>query len=83
MVELLRKFVPFTVNVNVAAPAVTLLGEMETSVGTGLFPTALIVKVKEFDVPPPGAGVITVTAAVPAVATRAALTEAVNCKELT
>lgn len=77
------KFDPFAVNVNPAAPAVALVGVMETSVGTGLFPTALIVNVKVFVVPPPGAGVTTVTGTVPAVVTNAALTVAVNCNPLT
>ena len=83
MVEVLIKFDPFAVNVNAAAPAVALIGVMETRVGTGLFPTALIVNVRVFDVPPPGAGVTTVTGAVPAVVTSAALTVAVNCNPLT
>lgn len=76
------KFDPVTVNVNVAAPAVIADGEIETNVGTGLLPTAVMVNGNELEVPPPGAGVITVTGAVPAVATRVLLTEAVNCNEL-
>ena len=44
-------------------PTATELGEREVIVGTG-FPTA---KLTEFDVPPPGAGFVTVTAYVPAV----------------
>ena len=46
--------------------------------GTGLLPDA-IVKVWAFDVPPPGAGVNTVTAAVPATPRSAAGIAAVTC----
>jgi hypothetical protein len=44
---------------------------------------ALIVKFTAFDVPPPGPGLVTVTAARPAEATAAAGIAAVNCVELT
>ena len=81
--ELLRKLLPLAVNVKVAAPAVTLVGEIETRLGTGLLPTGDIVKLNGAVVPPPGVGVLTVTGTVPAVLTWAALTEAVNCKPLT
>ena len=74
-VEVETKFVPFTVKVNCAPPAVAQVGLIEVVVGTGL----LIVKVCAFDVPPPGAGFTTVTDAVPAFATRAAVTVAVSC----
>ena len=56
---------------------------METRVGTGLLPAEVMVKVSELDVPPPGAGVTTVTAAVPAEDTNAPLTIAVICSPLT
>jgi hypothetical protein len=46
-------------------PATTELGEREVITGAG-FPT---VKFTTFDVPPPGAGFVTVTGYVPAVAT--------------
>ena len=82
MTEVLIKLFPLAVKVNEAAPAVILAGDMAVNVGTGLFPGALTVNVAAFDVPPPGAGVTTVTAAVPAVVTREALTVAVNCVEL-
>lgn len=62
------KFVPVIVNVNAADPAVALVGERIVTVGTGL----LIVSVTAADVPPPGAGFVTVIEAVPAVATSAA-----------
>ena len=58
------KFVPVDVRVNPAPPAVTLLGEIELSVGAGL----LIVNVCALEIPPPGVGVKTVTGAVPGVA---------------
>jgi hypothetical protein len=48
--------VPFTVSVNAPEPAKTLEGDSEESVGTVL----LTVKVAAFDVPPPGAGFVTV-----------------------
>jgi len=41
------------------------------------------VKVKEFEVPPPGVGLVTVTAGVPVEAMLAAGMAAVNCVELT
>ena len=78
-VEVETKFVPFTVKVNCAPPAVAQVGLSEVIVGTGL----LMVKVCAFDVPPPGAGFTTVTDAVPAFATRAAVTVAVTCVEET
>jgi hypothetical protein len=72
------KFVPVTVRVK-AAPFVALVGESETSVGKGLFTVN-----GEFpDVPPPGAGFVTVTLNVPAVAICAAVTDAVSCEGLT
>jgi hypothetical protein len=78
-VEVETKFVPFTVKVNCGPPAVPQVGLIELVVGTGL----LIVNVCGFDVPPPGGGFITVTDAVPAFATRAAVTVAVSCVEET
>ena len=83
MDELFRKLDPLAVNVNAAAPAVTLVGEMEVSVGIGLLPAEFMVNVNAFDVPPPGAGLTTVTEAVPAVVTSAALTVADSCRLLT
>jgi hypothetical protein len=73
-VEVETKFVPATVRVNAAPPAVALEGESEVGVGDGL----LMVKVSPLDVPPPGVGFTTVTDAVPAVAMSLAGTEAVN-----
>jgi hypothetical protein len=55
-------------------PKLTLEAE---SVTVG--PDLLMVKVRVFDVPPPGEGFSTVTEAVPAVAMSAAGTVAVNC----
>ena len=74
-VEVETKFVPVTVNVNCGPPAVAQVGLIAVVVGTGL----LMVNITALDVPPPGAGFTTVTAAVPAVATRAAGTMAVSC----
>jgi len=62
--ELETKLVPVTVSVNAAPLAVALEGESELAVGAGL----LMVKVREFDAPPLGEGLTTVTEAVPAVA---------------
>ena len=63
------KFVPDAVIVKVLEPALILLGEIEISDGIGLLPTALMVKTTEPEVPPPGAGVLTVILAEPAMAT--------------
>ena len=52
-------------------------------VGTGFVPPPLMVKVTALEVPPPGVGFVTVTAAVPAEAIAAAGTAAVNCVALT
>ena len=68
---------PLTVNVNAAEPAATVEGESELIVGTAL----LIVKEAAFEAPP-GAGFITVTLAVPALAISAAVIAAVNCVTL-
>jgi hypothetical protein len=71
--------VPFTVKVNPAEPALTVLGVIEVATGCGLF----TVNVTALDVPPPGAGFVTVTAGVPAVATSPAKIAAVTCVALT
>jgi len=73
------KPVPFTVSVKATPPAVALGGTIEISVGTGL----LMVKVCAFETPPPGAGFVTVTLTVPAVAMSAAVMAAVTCVPLT
>lgn len=78
-VEVETKFVPATVKVNCAPPAVAQVGLIELVVGTGL----LIVKVCGLDVPPPGLGLETVTHAVPADAISAAGTVTVSCVEET
>src|SRR5712664_2289761 len=72
------KFVPFTVNVNAAPPTVADVGLRLVVVGTG-FGDAEIVNVWAFEVPPPGAGLNTVTDAVPAVTRSVAGMDAVNC----
>ena len=71
------KLVPLTVSVNAALPATIELGASEVAVGTG-FEGALIVKVCAAEVPPPGAGLKTVTAAVPALCTSVAPIAAVS-----
>jgi len=68
------KFDPFTVNVNAPEPTNTLVGESVVMVGTGLF----TVKLTEFDVPPPGVGLTTVTGSTPPLATSTAKIDAVN-----
>jgi hypothetical protein len=73
------KLVPFTVKVKAAPPADALVGESEAIVGTGLF-TA---NAELADVPPPGAGFVTVTLNDPAVAISTAVIAAVNCDALT
>ena len=62
--EVPTKLLPFTVSVNAAPPAGVLVGASEVSVGTG-FVGALMVNDKLFEVPPPGAGVTTVTGTLP------------------
>ena len=68
------KFVPFTVNVKAGSPAFLELGEMPVVVGSGLF----TVKVCALEVPPPVLGFVTVMEKKPAVATSAAVIEAVS-----
>jgi hypothetical protein len=70
---------PFTVNANAPDPAVAVAGEMPDTLGAGLF----TVNVAAVEVPPPGVGLTTVTAAVPAAATSAARMAAVSCVALT
>ncbi len=71
---------PLTVSVNAAAPAVALLGDSPIIAGTGFAP--LMVNVELPDVPPPGAGLVTVTCPVPAVVRSAAVIAAVTCVAL-
>ena|ERR1700730_5460407 len=73
------KFDPLTVSVKVAPPAKALVGESVVAFGTGL----LTVKVAGAEVPPPGAGLLTVTLTVPAVAMSEAGTEALSLVPLT
>src|ERR1700680_1851355 len=73
------KLVPFTVRVNAAPPADALVGESEVIVGTGL----LTANGELADVPPPGAGFVTVTLNDPAVAISVAVIAAVICEALT
>jgi hypothetical protein len=77
MTELETKFVPVTVNVNALDPDAMLVGEIELTVGTG-FAAAVTLKFIEFDGPPPGVGLFTRTAGVPADATSAAVIAVVS-----
>src|SRR5437762_9464052 len=70
---------PFTVGGKAAAPTATLAGDSDEIVGAGL----LMENVRAADVPPPGAGVTTVTEAVPVAAMSAAGIAAVSCVALT
>ncbi|MGH2506136.1 MAG: hypothetical protein ACRDHZ_01740 [Ktedonobacteraceae bacterium] len=72
---------PLTVNVNAPLPADAEAGLSEIRDGTGL--DDWIVKTNALDVPPPGAGLTTVTTAVPAVATSLAGMSAVSCVDET
>lgn len=69
--DVAMKLLPVTVRVKAAPPAVAELGEIVVRVGTGLF-AALMVKLLPAETPPPGAGLKTVTEAVPAEAMSAA-----------
>ena len=80
--DVLRKLVPFTVNVNAPEPAITFVGKSVVTVGTG-FGAALILKFTEFDVPPPGVGLVTVIAGVPILMTSVDKMAAVSCVALT
>jgi len=70
---------PVRVSVKAAPLTVAEAGAIELSAGPE---TALIVNDRVPDVPPPGAGFVTVTVAVPAVAISAAVIAAVNCVAL-
>ena len=71
---------PLTVRVKAAPPGEADAGLRPMVAGTGLVP-ALIVKVCAFELPPPGAGLNTVTEAVPADAMSAAVIAAVSWVE--
>jgi hypothetical protein len=60
--EPVKKFLPFTVRVKAAPPVSALFGEIVVIVGP------VMVNVKELEAPPPGAGLKTAMAAVPATA---------------
>ena len=75
--EVLTKLLPVSVSVNPPLPAMTLVGDMLVSAGTGL----LIVNVSAELLPP--VGLFTVMESCPAVATSAAVSDAVNCVPLT
>jgi len=70
------KPVPVRVKVKAVPPTVAKVGAREVRVGAE---AAVIGNDRLPDVPPPGAGFVTVTVAVPAVAISAAATAAINC----
>jgi len=70
--------VPFRVNVKAGPPAVALVGDIEESVRA-----PVTEKFAVPEVPPPGAGLVTVTGKVPAVVMSDARIAAVICVELT
>ena len=78
-VDPLTKLLPLTVRVNAVAPTVALVGDSEVMVGNPV----PIVKVLVPEVPPPGAGFVTVIFAVPELAMSLAGTAAVTCEEFT
>ena len=79
----LTKFDPFTVRVNAPEFTVAEEGCSEVSTGTGLLATSLMAKARLFEVPPPGAGLVTVTSAEPVLTISSARMVAVTCVELT
>jgi hypothetical protein len=74
------KLLPLTVSVKAAPPAVADAGLRPVVAGTG-FVIALIVNICALEVPPPGAGLNTVTVAVPADTMSAAVIAAVSWVE--
>lgn len=77
------KPLPPIVRTRSSPPAGALFGEIEATEGVGFAPLLLMVKGTAFEVPPPGAGLNTVTCAVPALAMSGARMEACNCVLLT
>ncbi|MCG8325263.1 MAG: hypothetical protein MI673_07080, partial [Thiotrichales bacterium] len=74
------KSLPLTVNVKAESPSVAAFGFNAVRTGSGLLiGCGSIVNDCAADVPPPGAGLKTVTLAVPAVATSAAVIAACSC----
>jgi hypothetical protein len=80
--EFATKFRPFSNKLKACSPSGAQEGLTKLSVGTGLG-ALVMVKVIALEVPPPGAGLVTVTAGVPVEAMAAAGMAAVNCVELT
>src|SRR5579859_7471163 len=74
------KPLPAKLSVNPAPPTAAVAGVIDVSAGAE---TGLIANDTEADVPPPGAGLVTITVAVPAVAISAAVMAAVNCVAFT
>lgn len=80
--EVLMKLLPLTVSVNAPEPALTVVGETDRMAGTG-FGATVTLNVTEFEVPPPGKGLNTVTAGVPTAVISLAGMEAVSCADET
>jgi hypothetical protein len=78
---LVTKLEPFTVSVKAGLPANVLVGDRLLSEGTGL--VFVTVKLTGVEVPPPGAGLTTITGTLPAVAISAAVICAFTELELT
>jgi hypothetical protein len=72
--EVATKFVPVTLTESPLLPAGALAGARPAIAGTGF----VTEKLNAPEVPPPGAGVVTVTVRVPALATSAAVSCAVR-----
>ena len=77
-VEAATNPLPVTVSVNAPDPATVEAGEICAVAGAGL----LMLNVAAVDVPPPGAGFTTVTAAVPALVRSEAVIATVSCVAL-
>jgi hypothetical protein len=84
--EFETKLLPLITNVNPALPDGTVAGEIVVTDGIGLTPVpvgAVTVKIAALDVPPPGAGLNTVTWALPSDAISESRITACNCVLLT
>jgi len=82
MVELGTKPLPKTLSPNAPLPARAFAGARKDALGTALL-AALAVNVTAFDAPPPGAGLTTVTCAMPGTAISVARSIAISCVLLT
>jgi hypothetical protein len=81
--EVLRNPVPLMVSVAVVDPAGSDAGDRLVIAGGGLGTGATTENVIGWEFPPPGAGLVTITGKLPAVARSVALREIVICAPLT